>query len=119
LLGEKLRRYGSACWLVNTGWVGGPPGVGERMKIRYTRAMLNAALQGDLSEVPMAPDPVFKVAVPKECPGVPSQFLDARGMWADKEAYDHAARDLAARFNKNFAKFPGVAPEIAAAGPAA
>jgi phosphoenolpyruvate carboxykinase (ATP) len=119
LLGEKLRRHGSACWLVNTGWVGGPPGVGERMKIRYTRAMLNAALQGDLSEVPMAPDPVFKVAVPKECPGVPSQFLDARGMWADKEAYDHAARDLAARFNKNFAKFPGVAPEIAAAGPAA
>ena len=118
LLGEKLRRHGSACWLVNTGWVGGPAGVGDRMKIRYTRAMLNAALQGDLRDVPTSPDPVFRVAVPKECPGVPSLFLDARGMWADKDAYDRAARDLAGLFNNNFKKFAGVAPEIADAGPA-
>jgi phosphoenolpyruvate carboxykinase (ATP) len=118
LLGEKLRRHGSACWLVNTGWVGGPAGVGQRMKIRYTRAMLNAALQGDLRGVPTSPHPVFRVAVPQECPGAPSQFLDARGMWADQSAYDRAARDLAARFHKNFEKFPGVPPEIAEAGPA-
>jgi phosphoenolpyruvate carboxykinase (ATP) len=119
LLGEKLRRHGSSCWLVNTGWVGGPAGVGERMKIRYTRAMLNAALHGDLRDVPTSPDPVFRFEVPKECPGVPSQFLDARGMWPDKDAYDRAARDLAARFNKNFEKFRGLDPEIAKAGPVA
>ena len=89
------------------------------MKLRYTRAMLNAALHGDLRDIPTSPDPVFRVAVPQECPGVPAQFLDARGMWADKDAYDRAARDLAARFNKNFAKFAGVDPEIAKAGPAA
>ena len=117
LLGEKLRRHGAQCWLVNTGWVGGPFGVGERMKLRYTRAMLNAALSGRLKDVAMEPHPVFGVAVPKSCPGVPATFLDARGMWADKTAYDRAAQDLAARFNKNFEKFTGVSTEIAAAAP--
>jgi phosphoenolpyruvate carboxykinase (ATP) len=118
LLGEKLRRHRAACWLVNTGWVGGPYGVGNRMKLPYTRAMLNAALSGDLNSVPTETHPVFRVAVPKSCPGVPAQFLDARGMWADKAAYDRAAHDLAARFNKNFEKFGNVAPEIAEAAPA-
>jgi phosphoenolpyruvate carboxykinase (ATP) len=117
LLGEKLRRHQSACWLVNTGWAGGPFGVGSRMKLSYTRAMLNAALSGELTGAPVEQHPVFKVAVPKSCPGVPSQFLDARDMWADKEAYDRAARDLSARFNKNFEKFTGVSREVAEAAP--
>lgn len=119
LLGEKLRRHQAACWLVNTGWAGGPFGVGQRMKLAYTRSMLNAALSGYLRDIPMTPDPVFKVQVPHSCPGVPASFLDARGMWADKAAYDKAARDLAARFNRNFEKFSGVHAEIMAAAPAA
>ena len=118
LLGEKLRRHGAACWLVNTGWVGGPFGVGSRMKLAYTRAMLNAVLSGELNAVPTEAHPVFRMAVPKTCPGVPPEFLDARGMWTDPEAYDRAARDLAGRFNRNFEKFGAVAPEIAAAAPA-
>ncbi len=118
LLGEKLRKHRSACWLVNTGWAGGPYGVGARMKLSYTRAMLNAALSGALSSVEIEAHPIFKVAVPKSCPGVPSQFLDARGMWSDKPSYDRAARDLSARFNKNFEKFEGVSREIAEAAPA-
>jgi phosphoenolpyruvate carboxykinase (ATP) len=117
LLGEKLRRHDSRCWLVNTGWTGGPYGVGERMKLKYTRAMLRSATAGDLDYVPTVTDPVFGLAVPSTCPGVPPRFLDARGMWADKDAYDRAARDLSVRFNKNFAKFKGVAPEVAAAAP--
>jgi len=118
LLGEKLRRHEAACWLVNTGWAGGPFGVGERMKLRYTRAMLNAALSGALQNVPMAEHPVFKVAVPESCPDVPPIFLDARGMWTDKNAYDKAARDLSNRFRKNFEKFTLVHREIAEAAPA-
>ena len=117
MLGERLRRHQSACWLVNTGWIGGPYGVGERMKLSYTRAMLNAALSGALNDVPMTPDPVFHVLVPKSCPGVPSEVLDARGMWPDKSAYDRAAADLAARFRRNFEKFTMVGPEVKAAGP--
>ena len=74
LLGEKLRRHQAACWLVNTGWAGGPFGVGERMKLPYTRAMLNAALSGELNDVPMTPHPVFKIVVPQSCPGVPREF---------------------------------------------
>jgi phosphoenolpyruvate carboxykinase (ATP) len=81
--------------------------------------MLNAALHGELKDVPYEEHPVFRVAVPTSCPGVPSAFLDARGMWPDKEEYDRAARDLAARFNKNFEKFGAVSPEIAAAKPLA
>jgi phosphoenolpyruvate carboxykinase (ATP) len=87
------------------------------MKLPYTRAMLNAALSGSLEDVPMSPHPVFKVLVPESCPGVPSSFLDARGMWADKSGYDKAARDLAGRFNKNFEKFTDVSREIAEAAP--
>jgi phosphoenolpyruvate carboxykinase (ATP) len=117
LLGEKLRRHQACCWLVNTGWAGGPYGVGGRMKLPYTRAMLNAALSGELNGVPVQVHPVFKVAVPKSCPDVPPQFLDARGMWADKQAYDRAAHDLSARFNKNFEKFSGVSCEILEAAP--
>jgi len=117
LLGEKLRKHNAACWLVNTGWVGGPFGVGNRMKLAYTRAMLNAALSGELNGVPMIPHPVFQVAVPQSCPGVPAKVLDARGLWADRGDYDRAAKDLAARFNKNFEKFSGVSQEIREAAP--
>jgi phosphoenolpyruvate carboxykinase (ATP) len=117
LLGEKLRKHNATCWLVNTGWVGGAYGVGSRMKLAHTRAMLNAALAGDLRGIPMGPHPVFKVAVPRLCPGVPPQVLDPRGMWSDKDGYDRAVRDLAGRFNKNFEKFSGVAREIADAAP--
>ena len=117
LLGESLRRSGAQCWLVNTGWIGGPYGVGERMKLPYTRAMLQAALSGQLKSVPVRQHPIFGVSVPQSCPGVPSAVLDARGMWADKAAYDRAALDLAARFHKNFANFAGVSEEIQAAAP--
>ncbi|MFN7996476.1 MAG: phosphoenolpyruvate carboxykinase (ATP) [Bryobacteraceae bacterium] len=117
LLGEKMRRHEANCWLLNTGWVGGPYGIGERMRLPYTRAMLTAALDGQLKDVPMDPHPVFKVMVPKHCPHVPPDFLDPRAMWADKAAYDRAALELSARFNKNFEKFADVSPEIAEAGP--
>jgi len=118
LLGEKLRKHQAACWLVNTGWVSGPFGVGSRMKLAYTRAMLNAVLAGEMKNVPVTAHPVFKVLVPQSCPGVPSTFLDARGMWADKQAYDKAARDLAGRFTRNFEKFTDVNREILESAPA-
>jgi phosphoenolpyruvate carboxykinase (ATP) len=98
--------------------VGGAFGVGSRMKLPHTRAMLNAALSGALKDVLVEVHPVFKVAVPKSCPDVPPSFLDARAMWADKAAYDRAARDLSGRFNKNFTKFADVKSDIAAAAPA-
>ncbi len=88
------------------------------MKLAYTRAMLNAALHGELKGLPYRQDPVFRLSVPTSCPGVPAEYLDARGLWEDKAAYDRAARDLALRFNKNFEKFDQVTPEVAAAGPA-
>jgi phosphoenolpyruvate carboxykinase (ATP) len=119
MLGEKLRRHGAACWLVNTGWAGGAYGVGKRIELPYTRAMVNAALHGDLENAPMAVHPVFRVAVPASCPGVPPEILDARGRWADKNAYDRAALELSARFNRNFEKFSDVTPDIVEAAPAA
>lgn len=119
MLGEKLRQHNVSCWLVNTGWAGGSFGVGERMKLVYTRAMLQAALSGALDSVEMAPHPVFRVLVPKSCPNVPAEVLDARGMWRDKAAYDRAARDLSARFNRNFEKFSTVGREVLEAAPVA
>jgi phosphoenolpyruvate carboxykinase (ATP) len=119
MLGERLRQHNAGCWLVNTGWVGGPYGVGERMKLAYTRAMLQAVLAGDLDQAPMAPHSVFRVLVPKTCPNVPPEVLDARGMWRDKSAYDRAAADLSARFNRNFEKFTAAPPEVREAAPVA
>ena len=120
MLGQKLKEQGSDVWLVNTGWTGGPAGSAPRMNLAHTRAMVHAAIEGELEDVPLKPHPVFKVLVPEFCPGVPKQLLDARTAWADKEAYDRAARDLAARFQTNFnKKFAGVSAEIAAACPAA
>jgi len=118
LLGEKLQKHKSRVWLVNTGWVGGNAGAGNRMKLAYTRAMVNAAVEGELGSVPVKPDPTFGVNVPQFCPGVPNEVLDPRLQWADKEAYDRAVADLAARFRKNFeSKFGSVGADIAAAGP--
>ncbi|MCU1276439.1 MAG: Phosphoenolpyruvate carboxykinase [Bryobacterales bacterium] len=117
MLGEKIRQHEVSCWLVNTGWVGGPYGVGQRMKLSYTRAMLNAALSGELENVPMTPHPVFRVMVPKTCPNVPAEMLDARGMWRDKAAYDRAAAELSARFNRNFEKFTLGGREVLEAAP--
>jgi len=118
MLGEKLRERKTPCWLVNTGWAGGPFGVGERMKLKYTRAMLNAAISGALAGAQFTPHPVFRVMVPSTCPYVPPELLNARGMWTDKDAYDRAAADLSGRFNHNFKKFEGVEQEIAEAAPA-
>jgi phosphoenolpyruvate carboxykinase (ATP) len=118
MLGEKLTKHKVTCYLVNTGWVGGPYGVGERMSLKYTRAMVNAAIAGELDHVPTEPHPVFRVLVPKSVPGVPPELLDARGQWKDKAAYDKAAEELSARFKKNFEKFGEVAEEIMEAAPA-
>jgi len=118
MLGRKIEKHGSHCWLVNTGWSGGPYGVGKRMKIAYTRAMVTAALDGSLAEVETREDPVFGVHVPVSCPGVPAEVLNPRNTWPDKDAYDVAARDLAARFQANFAPYGEyVSDEVRAAGP--
>ena len=116
MLGRRMKEHNAQCWLVNTGWFGGPPGVGARMKLPYTRAMVSAALEGKLGNVEFAPDPAFGLSVPKSVPGVPPEFLNAREAWKDKAAYDKTAADLSARFAKNFEKFD--APEnVRAAGP--
>jgi phosphoenolpyruvate carboxykinase (ATP) len=118
MLGEKLRTNNSSVWLINTGWTAGKYGVGHRMSLAYTRAIVHAAIEGGLAHVPVKPHPVFRVLVPESCPGVAKEILDPRAAWADKEAYDRTARDLATRFQKNFEqKFSSVGPEILAAGP--
>jgi len=118
LLGEKIAQHQVNVWLVNTGWSGGPYGVGQRMPISYTRALVHAALEGDLSAVATNLDPVFGVAVPVACPGVPPEVLNPRNTWADKSAYDAQAAKLAAMFAENFQAFAEqVTPEVRAAGP--
>jgi phosphoenolpyruvate carboxykinase (ATP) len=118
LLKLKTLRHGVDCWLVNTGWVGGKYGVGKRISIRHTRNLLNAALEGKLKNVEYYTDPVFGFSVPKTCPEVPEDVLYPSRAWPDKAAYDHAYRDLAARFIENFKKFEaGCPPEVCAAGP--
>ena len=99
LLGKQMAKHNAACWLVNTGWSGGPYGVGQRMKISYTRAMIRAILNGSLAQTPTTPDAIFGVNVPVSCAEVPNEVLQPRNTWADKEAYDRQARDLARRFN--------------------
>jgi len=117
-LGERIARYGSRVWLVNTGWTGGPHGVGSRMKIAHTRAMIKAALSGALDDVTFERHPVFNVEVPTSCPGVLSEVLDPRGTWADKAAYDAQAAKLARMFVDNFkTNFSDADPKVAAAGP--
>lgn len=118
LLKNKIERYGVKCWLVNTGWVGGPYGIGKRISIRHTRNLLNAALNGKLDNVKYQTDPVFGFEVPTECPDVPSEVLDPSSSWGDKKEYDRRYRDLAMRFKQNFAKFEDQTPrEVIEAGP--
>jgi phosphoenolpyruvate carboxykinase (ATP) len=116
MLGRRMQEHGTQCWLVNTGWFGGPYGTGSRMKLPYTRAMVNAAIEGTLEKAEFETDPAFGLTVPKAVPGVPTEFLRARDAWKDKAAYDKAAADLSARFAKNFEKFD-VPANIRAAGP--
>ncbi len=117
MLGEKMRDHEADVWLVNTGWSGGPYGVGERMDIRLTRAMIKAALHGELKDVEFDLDPIFNVMVPQTCPGVPDNVLKPRNTWSDKSAYDEAAKKLAGHFRKNFEKFPDASDAIKNAGP--
>ena len=116
LLGERIERHAAGCWLVNTGWTGGPPGVGKRMKIAYTRAMVNAAIDGRLANVRFEREPFFGLQVPAEVPDVPSEVLNPRNAWPNPDAYDAQARKLAGLFEENFKRFAAQAgPEILAA----
>jgi len=118
LLKRKIERYDATCWLVNTGWVGGPYGVGKRISIKYTRALLNAALDGKLNDVQFKQDPIFGFEVPMTCPNVPNEVLDPSSSWHEKKEYDRRYKDLAMRFIQNFGKFmDGTPQEVIDAGP--
>ncbi|MFQ5695446.1 MAG: phosphoenolpyruvate carboxykinase (ATP), partial [Terriglobia bacterium] len=118
MLAEKIARHQVSCWLVNTGWTGGPYGVGSRMKLGYTRAMISAALGGQLSTVATETDPIFDLRIPKECPGVPGEILLPANTWKDRDAYRAKALDLAERFHKNFEPFAADTPAaVRDAGP--
>jgi phosphoenolpyruvate carboxykinase (ATP) len=118
MLGKKMKETNVNVWMINTGWTGGPYGIGSRMKLPYTRAMITAALEGKLENVEFEAHPVFGMMMPKECPNVPSEILNPRNTWADKDAYDEKAKDLAQQFVKNFEKYAsGVSEEILAAAP--
>lgn len=118
MLGERLRQHpNTRVFLVNTGWSGGAYGVGKRISIAYTRAMVSAALNGELEHVNYRPHPIFKVLMPEAVPGVPSEVLDPRHLWSDPDEYDRQAIALAHSFAKNFQQFTAVSSEIAAAAP--
>jgi phosphoenolpyruvate carboxykinase (ATP) len=120
LLGKKIEQHDAKCWLVNTGWTGGAYGVGKRMHLPYTRAMINAALAGQLDNVETVKDPFFGLEMPVAVPGVPDEVLNPRNTWEDKAAYDAAAKDLASKFNENFKKYSDKTSEaIKNAGPKA
>lgn len=118
MLGERLREHNANVWLVNTGWSGGGYGIGSRMKLSYTRAMIGAALRGDLEQVRTVADPVFGLNIPVEVPGVPSEILNPRDTWVNGAEYDAAAEKLAAMFRENFKQFEAqVADGVSEAGP--
>lgn len=117
MLGEKIDKHNARVYLVNTGWAGGPYGVGKRMKLSYTRAMVTAAINGELDKVSYEEHPIFKVLVPKSCPNVPSEILNPINTWEDKAEYNKFANELAVKFNKNFEKFSNVSCEIKKAAP--
>ncbi|HZB91420.1 MAG TPA: phosphoenolpyruvate carboxykinase [Stellaceae bacterium] len=117
MLGERITEHRAQCWLVNTGWSGGAYGVGQRMKIQHTRALVRAALAGTLKGVPARQESYFGLFVPESCGEVPADVLNARSTWSDKGAYDDTARELTRRFEQNFKKFePYVGTEVRAAG---
>ncbi|HVX01833.1 MAG TPA: phosphoenolpyruvate carboxykinase (ATP) [Nitrososphaera sp.] len=117
LLGKKIDEHGTRVYLINTGWTGGPYGIGKRMNLSYTRAMVTAALSGELEKSPVRHHEVFNLDMPMSCPGVPADVLDPKNTWHDKDKYDAAAKRLAALFAKNFEKFGNVSKEITSAGP--
>jgi len=118
MLGELLDQHGAQVWLVNTGWSGGAYGVGSRMKLSYTRAMVRAALAGKLDQAQVTPDPIFGLPIPSAVEGVPSEILQPRNTWTDGAAYDAQATKLASMFQENIKKFgEAVSPAIRAAGP--
>jgi phosphoenolpyruvate carboxykinase (ATP) len=116
MLGQRLREHHAQCWLVNTGWQGGRYGVGKRMSLPYTRAMVNAVVEGKLAKVEFEVEPAFGLSIPKSCPGVPSELLKPRNSWSDKAAYDQMAAELSQRFARNFEQFEAP-PEVKEAGP--
>jgi phosphoenolpyruvate carboxykinase (ATP) len=118
MLGKRLTQHGASCWLVNTGWSGGKFGVGKRMSLKITRALVNAALDGRLDKVEFVTESAFGLSIPVSCPEVPAEILNPRNSWADKEGYDKTAADLAARFEANFKQFDA-SEAIRAAGPKA
>jgi len=120
MLGEKMKAHDVNVWMINTGWTGGPYGVGSRMKLKYTRAMITAALEGKLDNVEYHQDPFFGMSIPASCPDVPTELLDPRNTWSDKNSYDEKAKYLASLFVKNFSKYAdGVTADILAAAPKA
>ena len=120
MLGERLQQHPeTGVYLVNTGWSGGPYGVGQRIAIKHTRAMVSAALNGELDKVNYQPHPIFKVLVPETVPGVPKKILNPQNTWDDAEAYEQQAKELARRFAENFKQFTTASKEIVKAGPAA
>ncbi len=120
MLGKKLEETGANVFLVNTGWCGGAAGQVPRMKLKFTRAMVTAALSGALDTVDYELDPIFNVYIPKSCPGVPTEILNPKDVWTDKDAYEASARKLARKFSENFAaKYPDMPENIVKAGPKA
>jgi phosphoenolpyruvate carboxykinase (ATP) len=118
LLGEKLKKNKVNVWLLNTGWVGGKYGVGSRIKLSYTRALINAALTGELDKVEYGETPYFKLHFPKACPGVPTEILEPKNAWKDKAEFDKTAQTLAGNFVKNFEQYAsGTSADILAAAP--
>lgn len=117
MLGEKIDKHQVDVYLVNTGWTGGPYGTGKRMDLKYTRAMVRAAISGELKKADYETDPIFGLSMPKTCPNVPDEILNPRNTWDDPKAYDEKARELARRFHTHFAKFKHIKDEIRNAGP--
>jgi len=118
LLGSKIKKHNVKVWLINTGWTGGPYGVGKRMNLKYTRAMITAALNGELDNVKYNIHPLFNLRMPQRCPDVPDNLLDPRSTWASTDAYDEKAGELALSFNRNFEQYaPFCKPEITNAAP--
>jgi phosphoenolpyruvate carboxykinase (ATP) len=117
MLGQRIARHDSRVWLINTGWTGGPYGIGSRMKIAHTRSMIRAALSGALDHVGYERDPAFNLEIPTSCPGVPADVLQPRTTWASVADYDRQAASLARMFTDNFKTFDGVTPDVIAAGP--
>ena len=111
MLSAKMKETGVNVWLINTGWTGGPYGVGSRMKLKYTRAMIASALEGKLEKIEFEKHPIFNLMMPKTCENVPTEVLNPRDTWKDKDAYDTKAKELAKSFRENFAKFETYANE--------